>query len=75
MMSTRHTVAIVAEVVLAIGVLTATVNFLAPSPQTGGDDLVQDYLSAWALMAGEDPYQPLPPLRRGRGCRRARNSK
>ena len=66
-MSPRWMIALVAEVALAAVVLSAGLAFLAPKPQTGGEDLVQDYLSARALLAGEDPYQPLPPLRERAG--------
>ncbi|HKA07062.1 MAG TPA: hypothetical protein VKD71_07370 [Gemmataceae bacterium] len=62
-MSVRGSVGLVAEIALAVGALAASIVILAPKPQTGGEDLVQDYLSARALLAGEDPYQPLQPLR------------
>src|SRR5262245_40185612 len=62
-MSVRGSVGLVAEIALAVGALAASIVILAPKPQTGGEDLAQDYLSARALLAGEDPYQPLQPLR------------
>ena len=44
--------------VLVTGVtLAACLSWLAPKPQVHGEDLVQDYLSARALLAGESPYQ------------------
>jgi Glycosyltransferase family 87 len=66
-MPSRRIIALIVEVVLAAGALFAGLAFLAPKPQTGGEDLVQDYLSARALLSGEDPYQPLPPLRERAG--------
>jgi len=66
-MSSRRIIALIVEVALAASALAAGLTFLAPKPQTGGEDLVQDYLSAWAWMAEEDPYQPLPPLRERAG--------
>ena len=74
-MPPRRTVASLAEIALTAGVMFACLAFLAPKPQTGGEDLVQDYLSARALLAGEDPYQPLPPLANGWDFRPRRDSR
>src|SRR6188508_866807 len=66
-MAPRRIIASAADVALTAAVLSAGLAFIAPRPQTGSEDLVQDYLSARALLAGDDPYQPLPPLRERAG--------
>ncbi|HVK07582.1 MAG TPA: glycosyltransferase 87 family protein, partial [Gemmataceae bacterium] len=38
-----------------------------PASKTNGEDWVQDYLSARALLRGEDPYQDLPAMRAAAG--------
>jgi hypothetical protein len=43
--------------------LGATVAWSLRQPKAWGDDLVQDYLSAQALLRGEDPYQDLVLMR------------
>lgn len=43
--------------------LAASLALVAPGPKAQGEDLVQDYVSARALLTGEEPYQPLQPLR------------
>lgn len=67
MKTPRPSAGFVVEVGLAAALLFVSLSWLAPRPQTNGDDLVQDYLSARALLAGEDPYQPLQPLRETMG--------
>jgi hypothetical protein len=42
-------------------------QLVLPVSKTNGEDWVQDYLSARALLRGEDPYQDLPAMRRAAG--------
>jgi hypothetical protein len=51
------------EVALTSAALIGSLVLIAPPPMNHGEDLVQDYVSARAILAGVDPYQPLQPLR------------
>src|SRR5262245_23506589 len=67
MTTDRRAFRFVLEVALTAAALGASLALIAPRPWILGEDLVQDYVSARALLAGEDPYQPLQPLREQMG--------
>ena len=62
MTTVRRAARFVLEIALTAAALGAF-GVGSASLRTNGEDLVQDYASARAMLASEDPYQPLQPLR------------
>jgi|SRR5579883_1999851 len=56
-----------AQIAITFAILITTTYFTLRQSRAHGDDLVQDYVSARAWIAGESPYQTLNQLREQAG--------
>ena len=65
--SSSNVLRVLAASGLTCACLVGVLSLMHPRSLTNGEDLIQDYLSARALLRGEDPYQDLVRMRSENG--------